>query len=71
MGRWDASRLDQVLTNLLSNAIKFGAGNPVEVTASADRDRARLQVTDHGIDISLVEQARIFDRFARAVAVDN
>jgi signal transduction histidine kinase len=67
----DRSRLDQVLTNLLSNAIKFGAGTAVEVTASAERDTARLQVTDHGIGISPVEQARIFDRFARAVAVDN
>jgi predicted ATPase/signal transduction histidine kinase len=70
-GRWDRSRLDQVLTNLLSNAIKFGAGAPVEISASADGDTARLQVTDHGIGISPVEQARIFDRFARAVAVDN
>jgi signal transduction histidine kinase len=70
-GRWDPSRLDQVLTNLLSNALKFGAGNPVEVTIGEDGGMARLQVVDHGIGIPPAEHGRIFERFARAVAVDN
>ena len=30
-GRWDRSRLDQVLTNLLTNAMKYGRGRPIEV----------------------------------------
>ena len=35
-GRWDASRLGQVLTNLLSNACKYGARRPIEVTLARD-----------------------------------
>ena len=34
VGRWDRSRLDQVIANLLANAFKFGAGQPVEITVS-------------------------------------
>ena len=29
VGRWDPSRLDQVVTNLVINAAKFGAGKPI------------------------------------------
>jgi predicted ATPase/signal transduction histidine kinase len=65
MGRWDPSRIDQVLLNLLSNAAKFGAGKPIEVHVSPWAERARLSVTDHGIGIAPVEQRRIFDRFER------
>jgi PAS domain S-box-containing protein len=67
-GRFDASRMEQVVTNLLSNALKFGAGHPVEVTLTASGDRAALCVEDHGIGISQEDQARIFHRFERAVS---
>jgi signal transduction histidine kinase len=67
-GRFDASRMEQVVTNLLSNALKFGAGHPVEVTLTASRDRAALSVRDQGIGIPQEDQARIFDRFERAVS---
>ena len=30
-GRFDASRVDQIVTNLLSNAIKYGRGKPIGV----------------------------------------
>lgn len=66
-GRWDASRLEQVLLNLLSNAIKFGGGRPIEVKVEADAEQARLSVRDQGIGISPEAQSRIFDRFERAV----
>jgi predicted ATPase/signal transduction histidine kinase/tRNA A-37 threonylcarbamoyl transferase component Bud32 len=66
-GRWDGSRLDQVVTNLLSNAIKFGPGNPIEISVSAEAGVARLAVRDHGIGISPELQERIFNRFERAV----
>jgi signal transduction histidine kinase len=66
-GRWDRSRLDQVVTNLLSNAIKFGAGGPIEISLSAEAGVARLTIRDQGIGISPVLQPRIFNRFERAV----
>ncbi len=65
-GRWDRSRLDQVVTNLLTNAIKFGAGTHVEISVGAEAGVARLAVKDCGIGIGADLQARVFDRFARA-----
>jgi signal transduction histidine kinase len=67
VGRWDRMRLDQVITNLLTNAMKYGRGKPIEVRATSDGDLARLEVTDHGIGIAPEHQARIFERFERAV----
>ena len=68
IGLWDRSRLDQVVTNLLSNAIKFGQGHPIEVAVDVDGSSARLVVRDQGIGISPDDQARIFERFERAVS---
>ncbi|HWE29241.1 MAG TPA: PAS domain S-box protein [Polyangia bacterium] len=68
LGRWDAARLDQVVTNLLTNAMKFGAGQPLELSVRADGDTATLSLTDHGIGIAPEAQARIFDRFERGVS---
>lgn len=67
-GRWDRVRLDQVLTNLLSNAVKYGPGKPVDVRLEDRGDRAALTVRDRGIGISPEDQARIFERFERAVS---
>ncbi|MGZ3459899.1 MAG: sensor histidine kinase, partial [Archangium sp.] len=68
VGRWDRVRLEQVVGNLLSNAAKYGRGQPVEVRVEAGHDgRARLVVKDHGIGIAPEDQARIFERFERAV----
>jgi PAS domain S-box-containing protein len=63
----DRTRIEQVIENLLSNAIKYGAGKPVEVTITAEDDKAIVQVKDHGIGIEEKDQARIFERFERAV----
>jgi signal transduction histidine kinase/CHASE1-domain containing sensor protein len=70
-GRWDRSRLDQVVTNLLSNALKYGPGAPVVVRVERARDRALLTVQDRGIGISEPDQRRIFHRFERAVSQRN
>jgi signal transduction histidine kinase len=67
VGRWDRLRLDQVVTNLVSNAIKYGEGQPIDIVVSADSERARLEVTDHGIGIAPHHQERVFERFERAV----
>ena len=69
-GKWDRVRLEQVVGNLLSNAAKYGRGQPVEVRVEQGLDgRARLVVKDHGIGIAPEDQARIFERFERAVSV--
>lgn len=71
VGRWDRLRLDQIVTNLLSNAIKYGAGKPIDVALWDLGDRARLTVRDRGIGIAPDQQARIFERFERAVSSEN
>jgi signal transduction histidine kinase len=71
VGRWDPLRVGQVVTNLLSNAVKFGAGRPVEIHLGEEAGLARLSVQDHGIGIDPSYQARIFDRFERAVSVQH
>ncbi|WP_437275189.1 AAA family ATPase [Sorangium sp. So ce375] len=71
VGDWDASRMEQVLINLLSNAIKYGARAPIHVSVRAEPERALLIVRDHGMGIAEADQARIFERFERAVSVSN
>ncbi|MDC0672326.1 ATP-binding sensor histidine kinase [Nannocystis radixulma] len=68
VGRWDRSRIDQVVTNLLANALKFGAGKPIEVSLGEEAGTARLAIQDHGIGIDPAWQGRIFERFERAVS---
>jgi PAS domain S-box-containing protein len=65
-GRWDRSRMEQVVTNLLTNALKFGAGKPVELTVAQERQLAYLVVRDHGIGIAPEDTKRLFNRFERA-----
>jgi len=66
-GEFDRSRMEQVITNLLANAAKFGQGKPVTLHVAPDEGRARLRVVDRGIGIPPEDQARVFDRFERAV----
>ena len=71
-GRFDASRIDQIVTNLLSNAIKYGRGKPIAVKLVVVEDpagrRVEISVSDEGIGIAPVDQERIFERFERAVS---
>jgi signal transduction histidine kinase len=67
-GRWDAMRLEQVVTNLVSNAVKYGDGGAVDVTVEEQSGIARLTVRDRGIGIREADRARIFERFERAVS---
>jgi len=69
VGHWDPTRIEQITTNLLSNAIKYGQGKPILVQVSHENGTARLSVHDQGIGIAPEQQARIFDRFERAVSV--
>lgn len=65
--RIDRARFEQVLDNLLENAIKFGEKRPVQVGVHREGDRAVVQVIDHGLGVAAEHQARIFERFERAV----
>jgi signal transduction histidine kinase len=64
---WDRRHLETAVENLLSNATKFGAGRPIDVTIESDKSNARLRVRDRGIGILPEQQARVFQRFERAV----
>ncbi|MDC0666167.1 ATP-binding protein [Nannocystis radixulma] len=68
VGRWDRERIRQVVTILLVNAVRYGRGRPVRVRVTAVDQVARLEVIDQGIGIAPGHQARIFDRFERAVS---
>ena len=70
-GRWDPLRIEQVIGNLLLNASKFGEGKPITVSVEGDPDQARVVVTDRGTGISPSDQARVFERFERAVAAGS
>jgi two-component system, OmpR family, sensor kinase len=66
-GSWDRLAMEQILDNLISNAVKYGAGRPIAVRVSREADGIALEVRDQGIGISSDDQARIFQRFERAV----
>jgi signal transduction histidine kinase len=68
IGRWDGLRLEQVIDNLLGNATKYGPGKPILVTVKREGSVARLTVRDWGMGIAPEDQARIFERFERAVS---
>jgi len=70
-GLWDASRLDQIVTNLLGNATKYGRGSPIAIRVEGHATQVTLTITDHGIGVPEKDQARIFDRFERAVSDRN
>ena len=67
-GRWDHTRLEQVLSNLLTNAAKYAPGRPVEVELTADERSAWVAVRDQGPGIAAADQERIFHAFERATS---
>jgi PAS domain S-box-containing protein len=67
-GRWASRRIEQVIVNLLTNAMKFGPGKPIEVSLEIEDGGLAIRVRDHGIGIAGDDQARIFQRFERAVS---
>ena len=65
----DPVELSRAFQNLLENAIRFrDPVRPLVVTidGSYENDLAKIQVSDNGVGISVVDKARIFESFAKA-----
>ena len=73
IGRWDAGRLERVLSNLLTNAIKYSsAGGAIVVgvrLAEPDGAWAELTVSDQGVGIPAEDLPQVFERFHRGANV--
>ncbi len=62
----DPQRVGQVLRNLLSNAAKYSPeGTPIEVRASRNGERVRIEVADQGPGIHPDDLDRIFEKYER------
>ena len=59
----DRQRLDQILTNLLGNAIKFTDRGEVALRIHREGPRVAFAVSDTGVGVAPVDQARIFAPF--------
>jgi len=62
--RGDEERLERLLMNLLHNAIKYSPdGGTVRITAEAQPDAVVVAISDEGVGIPELDQARVFERF--------
>ncbi len=62
----DPDRFQMVVRNLLSNAAKYSpAGSDITVRIQRIDGMASVAVVDHGVGISLEDQANLFTRFGR------
>ncbi|WP_164870895.1 sensor histidine kinase [Mesobaculum littorinae] len=59
----DAVRLKQLLYNLVGNAVKFTSEGSVTLSAWAEGDMVRIQVSDTGCGIPEADAEAIFERF--------
>ncbi len=70
-GEWDRLRIEQVLINLLTNSIRYGNHKPIFIRVEDLERKVRLSVCDQGIGIAVESQAKIFDRFERAITANE
>jgi signal transduction histidine kinase len=65
-GRWDAARLDQVITNLIANALNYSPdGGTIRVSVHRSSDLVTVAVSDEGVGIPPDERALVFQPFMR------
>ncbi|MBN1190512.1 MAG: PAS domain S-box protein, partial [Dehalococcoidales bacterium] len=65
-GKFDPSRLEQVIINLLSNASKFSSeGSEIILKAFTEKNMLHVEVQDQGIGISPENQQRLFRAYHR------
>jgi signal transduction histidine kinase len=72
-GRWDAARIEQVLTNLINNACRYSPPRS-DIVVRARRvgdDRAAVDVVDQGPGVSVEQQQKLFTAFYRGSAATN
>jgi signal transduction histidine kinase len=63
----DPARLTQVLFNLVNNALKFTPrGGRIQISAKAQGDFARVQVTDTGVGLTPEQHEKLFRPFSQA-----
>lgn len=62
----DSSLVQRAITNLVSNAIRYGtSGGVIGLDIATDQSMVRFCVSNHGEQIPVEHQDRIFDRFYR------
>jgi signal transduction histidine kinase len=65
--RADADALRRVFRILFDNAVKYSPdAKEIRVSIDADRETARIRVSDKGVGMERAQLERIFDRFYRA-----
>ena len=56
---FDCPRVKRCLSALIRNALSHGRGGPVKITLTTDKNRAYIEVRDHGPGISDADLARL------------
>jgi signal transduction histidine kinase len=66
-GRWDISRMGQVISNLVGNALTHGAReSPVSVTLTSEKDTVFIAVANRGATIPSDVIGKLFEPFWQA-----
>ncbi|HEX6837005.1 MAG TPA: HAMP domain-containing sensor histidine kinase, partial [Polyangia bacterium] len=73
LGRWDAARIEQVLTNLLNNACRYSPPRSQIVVRAriVDGERAAVDVVDQGPGVPVDQQSKLFTPFYRGAAASR
>jgi signal transduction histidine kinase len=71
-GKWDRTRIGQMLSNLLGNAVQHGVpGRPIAIEAIGSEDEVLITVHNEGPPIPEELQKRIFEPLARGSQGDH